>query len=213
MGCVLFSRPSHDNTIIYLHYYSKELVELSKKNHHKTLNRENEKANKGEIVNLIQKQKPAFIMFNGHGNPDTICGHNNEPLVTCDENHNILFDSIVYSLSCSSCLNLGKKAGEGGSCFVGYEMDFALGKDPDSQAAPLKDKVAKLFLEPSNILVKSLLNGFSAEASIRKAKEKMKENIGYLNTTKDFPEAIHYVPYLLNNYMGLNAHGDETKSF
>ena len=197
----------------YLHYYSKELVALSKKNSHKTLNKENEKANKEEIVKLIQKQKPDFIMFNGHGDPNTICGHNNEPLITCDENHNILFDSIIYSLSCSSCLNLGKKVGEGGSCFIGYEMDFALGKDPDSQATPLKDKIAKLFLGPSNILVKSILSGYSAELSIKRAKEKMMENIGYLSTTKDFPEAIHYAPYLLSNYMGLNAHGDGKKSF
>ena len=39
-------------------------------------------------------------------------------------------------------MNLGKKAAEEGSCFIGYEMDFALGKDPDSQAAPLKDKIS-----------------------------------------------------------------------
>lgn len=213
MGCTLFSRPSHDNTVIYLNHYSKELVDLSKKNHHKTLNRENEKANKGEIINLIKKQKPNFIMFNGHGDSNTICGHNNEPLVICNKNHKILSDSIVYSLSCSSCLNLGKKAAEEGSCFIGYEIDFVLGKDPDSQASPLKDKIAKLFLEPSNVLVKSLLKGSSVGYSVEKSKKKMMENIGYLNTTKDFPEAIYYAPYLLNNYIGLSVQGDKEKSF
>lgn len=210
MKSILFSRPCHDVTIAYLHYYSKELVNLSKKKY-KTLDREKEQANKKEILNLLEKQKPCFVMFNGHGAVDKIGGHKNEVIVS-KENPEVLLNIITYSLSCSSAQELGKIAVEKGCpCFIGYDDDFNLGKDPDSEATPGKDKIAKLFLEPSNILVKSLIRGKKVNKSIENAKEKMRENIWYLSTTKDFPEASFYAPFLMGNYLSLIAHGNKEK--
>lgn len=148
-------------------------------------------------------------MFNGHGSPEVICGHKNEIIVSSEENPEVLKGSITYALSCSSASILGQKSvDEGASSFIGYEFDFALGKDPDSEAAPRKDKIAKLFLEPSNILFDSLLNGNTTNNAIEKAKKKMNENIWYLNTTDNFPEASDYAPFLFGNYLGLTCKGD-----
>jgi len=213
MVCVLFSRPRHDGQMAYLYHYSKELVSFSKIKGHKTLNKEGEEANKLIILGLIQKQKPFFIMFNGHGSPDVICGHKNEVIISTKKNPEDLSGTITYSLSCSSANRLGKLSIEKGAiAFVGYEMDFALGKDPDSEAAPAKDKIAELFLRPSNILVESILAGKEVDSALDKARKKMKENIMYLNTTNEFPEAKHYAPFLFGNYMGLVAYGDEKAS-
>ena len=210
MVCILFSRPADDVTLNYLYYYSKELVKLSNSLGHKTLNKERETANRNTILSLINKQKPLLIIFNGHGSPEIICGHKKEIIIDSKENPEILKNSIVYALSCSSAAILGPKAVERGAiCFVGYENDFALGKDPDSEASPRYDKVAKLFIEPSNILVSLLLEGNSIKKSIEKAKEKMLENVWYLHTTKDFPAAIYYAPFLFGNYSSLVSHGDE----
>lgn len=211
MKGILFSRPCHDGTLAYLHYYGKELVKFSKKKY-KTFDREKKKANKKEILKLIEKQKPVFIMFNGHGTPDEIAGHKNEIIVSKD-NSNILLNTITYALSCSSAQKLGKIVIKNGCfCFIGYEDDFNLGKDPDSEASPKRDKIAKLFLEPSNILVKSLINGQKVEQAIENAKEKMKENIWYLSTTRDFPEAPFYAPFLMSNYFSLVGHGDKNRA-
>jgi len=210
MKSILFSRPCHDVTIAYLHYYSKELVELSKKKY-KTLDREKEQANKKEILNLLEKQKPCLVMFNGHGASDKIGGHKNEIIVS-KENPGVLSNTITYALSCSSAQELGKIAVEKGClCFIGYDDDFNLGKDPNSEATPRKDKIAKLFLEPSNILVKSLLQGKKVNKAIKNAKEKMRENIWYLSTTKDFLEAPFYAPFLMSNYLSLVGHGNKEK--
>lgn len=213
MICVLFSRPSHDLTLSYLFYYSKELVKLSEELNYKTINKEKEEANKVIITNLIKKQNPNLIMFNGHGGDDFVCGHKNEIIVSSKENSEILANSVTYSLSCSSASILGREAvKKGAKCFIGYEFDFAFGKDPDSEAVPRRDKIAKLFLEPSNILFKSILNGKTVRDSIIKAKLKMKENIWYLSTTDSFPEASYYAPFLFGNYSGLIALGDELVS-
>ena len=93
-------------------------------------------------------------------------------------------------------------------CGLSLVFDFAIGKDPEREATPSKDKIAKLFLEPSNLLFVSLLKRKEIKEAIFKTKKKMKENINYLSNTDDFPEATHYAPYLYGNYIGLVAHGD-----
>lgn len=148
-------------------------------------------------------------MFNGHGSPEEICGHKQEIIISAKENPEVLKNAVVYSLSCSSALILGPKSIENGAIsFIGYELDFALGKDPESEASPKYDKIARLFLEPSNILFTSLLNRKNVKDSVEKAKKKMKDNIDYLHTTDSFPEAIFYAPFLFGNYLGLIAHGN-----
>ena len=209
MARVLFSRPNDDVTLNYLHYYSRELVSTSNKLGHKTINKERKDANKEIILSIIRKQKPELIMFNGHGSPEEICGYKQEVIISTRENPEILKNIMVYSLSCSSALILGPKSIENGAiAFIGYKFDFALGKDPESEASPQYDKIANLFLEPSNILFSSLLNRKSVKTSVEKAKKKMKDNIEYLHTTDSFPEAIYYAPFLFGNYLGLIAHGD-----
>lgn len=209
MACVLFSRPCYDITLNYLHYYSKELVVESNQLGHKTIDKEKKDANREMILSVIKKQNPELIMFNGHGSPEEICGHKQEVIISTSKNPETLKDTVVYSLSCSSALKLGPKSIEKGAIsFIGYELDFALGKDADSEASPRHDKIAKLFLEPSNILFSSLLNRNDVKTSVEKAKKKMKDNIDYLHTTDSFPNAIHYAPFLFGNYLGLVAHGN-----
>ena len=87
-----------------------------------------------------------------------------------------------------------------------------MGKDPDSEASPRHDRIAKFFLEPSNALFSSLIEGSNVKNSVEKAKIMMMKNIWYLNTTKSFPEAIYYAPFLFGNYLGLVAHGNQKAS-
>jgi len=210
---VLFSRPCDDVTLSYLYYYSKELISESNQLGHKTINKERKDANKKIILSVIEKQKPELIMFNGHGSPEEICGHKQEVIISATKNPEVLKNTVVYSLSCSSASILGPKSVEKGAIsFIGYEFDFALGKDPESEASPKHDKIAKLFLEPSNILFSSLLNKKNVKTSVEKAKKKMKDNIDYLHTTDSFLEAIYYAPFLFGNYLGLVAHGNNEAS-
>lgn len=212
VSCVLFSRPHFDSQTAYLYSHSKELVALSIAQGHKTINKEGESTTGKIISEVIKKLKPKFIFFNGHGSPELICGHKNDILISI-KNVDILNGSITYSLSCSSALGLGDlSVSKGAKTFIGYSMDFALGRDTESEAVPGKDKIAKLFLEPSNILVASILKGNNVSEAISKSKKKMEENISYLATTGDFPDAEHYAPFLYGNYLGLSVHGDVNAS-
>ena len=204
----MFVRPSHDDVTSYLFHYSKELVTYSCLKGFITINKEREDANKQVVTNIIKKLKPTFIMFNGHGSPNLICGHEDEIIIKYGDNHNLLKDKIIYSLSCSSAEKLGWEIANNKTTFIGYIDEFALGMDINSQTTIHRDKRAKLFLEPSNLLVKSLLKGNSAKDAVRKAKESMKENISKLRTDP-FPDAKDYLPYLFNNYIILKVLGNE----
>lgn len=206
---VLFSRPKHDDAMEYLYYYSKELLkECEKISGLSPINKEKEDSNRKVINEVIRKTNPKLIMFNGHGSPIEIGGHNDEVIID-EKNAEILKDSITYALACSAGAILGKIIAENGALsFIGYKFDFAIGKDPESEAAPRKDKIAKFFLGPSNILFSSLMKGQSTETAVSKAKKKMEEYLGFLSTTDSFPEAPHYAPYLFGNYIGLVIHGN-----
>lgn len=207
MKKTLFVRPSHDDVTSYLYYFSKELVKESDLKGFTTLNKEKEKANKKIVIEIIEKHNPDFIMFNGHGSPTVICGHDNEPIIEYGKNHNVLKNKIIYSLSCSSAAELGKRVADDKTTFIGYVDEFALGMDITCQATIYRDKRARLFLEPSNLLVKSLLKGNSVTQAVIKAKQLMKENISRLRTDPS-PDAKDYLPYIFNNYLILESFGD-----
>jgi len=205
MKKTLFVRPAHDDVTSYLFYYSKELVEESKAKGFVTLNKEKVAAN-ATVVSIIDAQNPEFIMFNGHGNADLICGHNDEVLIRLGENEKLLKTKMIYALTCSSAAQLGRAVADEATTFIGYIDDFALGMDVHCQTSIHRDKRAKLFIEPSNLLVKCLLKGNSAQEAVTKAKEQMKRNISLLRTDP-FPDAKDYIPYLFNNYQILEVMG------
>lgn len=205
---IFFTRPNHDDVLSYLFYYSKKLIKSAKLKGFNIINKEKKAANKEIVTNIIIKKNPSFIMFNGHGNPSVICGHDNKVIIDKDTNYDLLKDKIVYAFACSSAAELGVKVGDENSTFIGYSDDFALGMDGNSQAVIQRDKRAKLFLEPSNLLVESLLKGNSAKEAVEKAKKQMKENISKLKTDP-FPDAKDYIPYLFNNYLILEVLGNK----
>lgn len=209
MKKTLFVRPCHDDVVSYLHYYSKALLKESNNKGFKTINKEKENANKAVVTSIIKKNNPNFIMFNGHGSPTMICGHQDKVLIEKGKNHNLIKNRIIYSLSCSSASQLGKTVADSKTTFIGYIDEFALGMDSNSQAVIHRDKRAKLFLEPSNLLVKSLLKGNSAKDAVTKSKNLMKVNISKLRTDP-FPDAKDYLPYLYNNYLILELIGNKS---
>ena len=203
----LFICPSHDDVTAYLWHYCKELVEESEQRGFDTLFKDKKNACFKIVIPIIQHKHPSFIMFNGHGSPDLICGHNDEILIKYGQNHELLNRKLVYSLSCSSASVLGSLIGNDQTTFIGYTQEFAVGMDTNSQASIRRDNRAKLFLEPSNLLVKSLLKGNSAQKSIEKAKSLMRQNLSKLRTDTS-PDAKDYVPFLFNNYLALSLFGD-----
>lgn len=170
---------------------------------------------KKEIINkFMEKQKPRLIFFNGHGNEDSIEGEKGEIIIKENENDELLKDKITYARSCFVAVSLGKKCSAfgKGTCFIGYEFPFQFWFDETRTANPVKDKIAALYLEPSNELVKYLIKGNATKIAFDKSKELMVENMNKILKENE-PGALERFKALWMNYEGQRIQGDKQTSF
>ena len=87
---MLITRPYHDNTTNYLFKWSKNIIDFAEKIRTPIYDLSGKKVTKKNFESYIKKLKPSFIMINGHGNNDIVCGHKNEVLVKKDDNEDVL---------------------------------------------------------------------------------------------------------------------------
>jgi len=160
------------------------------------LDLQKKRANKKELVSIIKKKQPLLCFFNGHGGPDFITGHSNEILIKFGENEKILKSKIVYALSCQSAKRLGLESIKKGTiAYIGYKEDFVFVFDQEKVFNPVKDATAKLFLEPSNQLIISLIKGHTADFAYKKSQNLFRENIQKLLTSESSVDSS-YISYL-----------------
>lgn len=121
---------------------------------------------------------PNLVVLNGHGDDNTVTGHNNQPLVKAGENESLLKSKIIYALSCRSAKALGPKSIEAGAIsYTGFDDDFIFSYEPENVSRPLKDETAKLFLEPSNLFVDSLIKGNTVNESRKRTENLLRKNL------------------------------------
>lgn len=193
----LITRPKHDDTTHYLFNWSKKTIELAEKKGVKILDLKKEKANKKTLTSFINKRTPSLVFFNGHGGENCVMGHSNEVLVEADNNEGLLKNKIIYALSCKSAKELGVKSVKiGAKTYIGYNDDFVFVIDGAKIYRPLEDNDARLFLEPSNKIITSLIKGHNTGTSYQKSQELFRKNIQKLLTSESSGNSV-YIRYLL----------------
>jgi len=202
MKCnVVMTLPRYDEVTEYLSIFSKEIEdEASMKGISLKLLKDKDVC-KQEFEKVIKKLDCKMVIFNGHGSDKEIYGHNNEILVSEDENHQILFDRLVYARSCDAGVSLGKVCVKNSlnGCFIGYSTPFVF--YVNEKWSPQKDNAAKLFLEPSNLVPISIIKGNTAIEAHEKSKKSLLKNMKKVlrDKTKD---AFLIAGALWNNYSG-----------
>lgn len=193
----LITRPEHDDTTYYLSNWSKKAIDLAKNKNIKVIDLNKERANRKEVTSVIIKKNPSFIVFNGHGNYDCISGHKNEVLIKAWENENLLKSRVVYAISCKSAKQLGPQSMKAGALdYIGYDEDFIFVYNPKFMTHPSEDDTIKLFLDPANEVVISILKGNSTKMAVELSQHLFKKNIGKLLSSEASPEDITYAKYL-----------------
>ncbi len=197
MKKLLITRPEHDDTTYYLSNWSKKVIEFANTKEIKLFDLHRDKARKPEVTSIIEKQAPGLIVFNGHGDDKCVTGHKNEALVEAGKNESLLKEKITYAVSCRSAKMLGPKSvSAGAKAYIGYDDDFVFIYSPEKITQPLRDDTAKLFLEPSNELIVSLIKGNSAEESYKRSQDFFKERMKKLLTSEATPEETSMARYL-----------------
>lgn len=197
MKILLITRPDHDITTRYLSAWSKKVIEVADKKNVQILDLKRQKANLKELKSRILKMKPSFIIFNGHGADNYVAGYEDKVLIKAGNNENLLESKIVYAVSCRSAVELGPKSIKADTLtYIGYTGDFIFCHDMSKITRPLDDKIAKLFLEPSNQVSISLIKGNTAEDSTNRSKQFFWRNVQKMLSSEGTQKSNQYAKYL-----------------
>lgn len=209
---LLITRPDHDYLTRYLSAWAKKFFSLVEEKGYSIIHLDGKRANLKEFESIISKRNPCFIVINGHGDDSSITGYENEPLLIANHNSSLLEGKVTYAISCKSACILGKVVGQHpNTTFIGYQEDFILLYLEKFRTRPAEDKLAELFLNPSNIIVTTLIKGHPAKEAVSRAKQEYLRNIQKLLTSKVKSEDSSTLRYLVWDMRNLILCGEKDK--
>ena len=195
---LLITRPRHDLVTHYFYYWTESLIQDAKARGLRVFNLEKNKASIKIVESYLKKQNPTIAVFNGHGNGESVAGQDDSVLIKAGQNSSLLRGKNVYMRTCDAGKVLGIRAvQEGAKSFIGYKEFFHLWTDPAFFNQPLKDELARSFLECSNQIISSLIKGKSAKESQKKSQQSYRTAIRNLLTSE--AENSFILPSLLWN--------------
>jgi hypothetical protein len=213
---LLITRPRHDDGTAYLSYYASLILKEAEKLSIFYKDFYGKNANSIAVSKYLSKRDPKLLFINGHGDSDSLEGHEGEILFSINKNICLLKDKIVYARACHAGINFGKKMVlDNKGCFIGYLTPFSFWMDERYSATPAKDKIANLFLNPSNEIVSSLLKGNTPKISDEKSKKMMIDNMKKILAMeeKKEPGATGWLEVLWNNFQGQVVIGNKELIF
>ena len=201
---LLITCPEHDDATAYLSYFSKKIIEESEKKLIKVKRIGEKDLNMDNFSDILKQLDYRLIVLNGHGSYDSIFGHKKNVIVQVGKNEFLLKERIVYARSCNAGVKLGPECMKNSKngCFIGYELPFIFFMDSKWTTKPNNDKIAKLFLEPSNLVPISIIKGRAAFEAHDNSKKQMLKTMNHLLTTAKEQETPFYLEALWNNYLG-----------
>ncbi len=187
----------------YITYFSTAVIQEAKNKNIPVKELKEEKANKEEFGGFLQKLDYRLVVLNGHGSEEVIAGHKNIPIVECGRNDEILKERIVYARSCHAARKLGRECMKNtrNGCFIGYDLPFMFYSDELWTLNPAKDKIAPIFLQPSNAVPISLIKGNPASQAHENGKKQMLKNMNKM-MLRGGNDSFLFAQALWNNYTG-----------
>ena len=211
MSTLLITLPQHDQTMRYISTWAKSVVSEAEQRNIGVFGLHGPRASRKEVESMLMKHKPSLVFLNGHGNVGAVTGHDDKPIVEVGENEHVLEKTITYALACSSAKILGKESVRcGARAYLGYQKDFIFLYTEQKRTRPDTDHLARLFLDPSNQIVISLLKNHTVHESLVKGKICFSRNMQKMLTSQTSQEDTAALRYLYWNMSNLVYHGDGT---
>lgn len=206
---LLVTRPNYDSATNYLYFWSEPVIETAKNKRLPVYDLKSSKARRDVFESYLRTKNPGLIFFNGHGDGDNICGHNDQPLLSTGKNDRATTGTIVYARSCDAGWKLGKSITKLGTrTFIGYINKFIFSYQQNKTTQPLRDTLAGLFLKPSNLVVTTLLKGHTTEEAHRRSTKQMYGNFFKMLSSSATPEEQYSAKWLWNNLQSQVLYGD-----
>ncbi|MDO8538596.1 MAG: hypothetical protein Q7S21_06965 [archaeon] len=195
---IFVTRPEHDDMTFYLSTWIKLAMDFAESKGFKVIDFSKDRAIEKEVTKFLEKNNPKFVIFNGHGNDETIMGQKFETLIKSGKNEKLLKEKIVYAIACSAAAKLGNDCiKEGTTTFIGYDGLFSIIIENRHSSNPLKDEFVKPFFEASNELIKSIIKGNTTETAFLSSQRVFDEWIRKLQLTGVTPESSYMLRELI----------------
>lgn len=174
---ILVTRPDHDPVTRYLCVWSEQIITLAKSKGFITYDLKGSKSRRSSFQSYMVAKRPKFLFLNGHGDTETIAGHDNDPLLDMTDMTSNMKGTIIYARSCDAGKALGPHlVNRGAQSFIGYKRKFICGYSPDKILKPHQDPIACLFLEPSNLVASTLIKGYTTLKAHHRSRDAMYRN-------------------------------------
>ncbi len=197
---LLVTRPNFDLTTRYISTWAKKIITLAKEKGNNVFDLDKKRANRNEFESIIRKKEPSLIFLNGHGDYNIVACQNNEELIRAGDNERILKSKVVYALSCRSGKILGPSSIKfGADAYIGYDEDFIFLYDENKRTRPEQDKIAEIFLEPSNQVMVSLLKNHTPKEAHKNSKQSFARRIRKFLSSQSTAQESSAVKYLIWN--------------
>jgi len=200
---LLITLPRSDDVTEYLAVFSEPIISECKQRGIKFKILAKENANKKNFESNIKALDYNLIVMNGHGAINCITGHKEEKIISVEDNEHLLCDRITYARSCWSASGLGKSCMKNNKtgCFIGYNIPFMFLININWITNPIKDNLARVFFEPSNLVPIGLIKGQTANQANENSKRSMLKSIKKALIKGDNDSQI-IAETLWNNYFG-----------
>lgn len=205
---VLITRPSHDPTTRYCHYWSEPVIAKAKEKSFRVLDISSDKVTRDIFESYLRKQEPQCLFLNGHGTKTEVFGHDDKPILNADNLNSVPEDCVIYVRSCDVGDRLGEDIAKRASACIGYRKAFGFYRLNTSMKNPLSDPLAKFSFEPSNLVATTLLKGKTALEAHDRSREAMRRNLQYLLSSKASALERQCASPLWWNYKYQVLHGD-----
>lgn len=197
---LLITRPRHDTATNYLYHWSGQILKVADSKSMRVIDLPKDKADKKNVQGYLKNDKANLVVFNGHGNDSVITGHDDQTLLSADENLDFLKGKTLFVRACRAARVLGRKAADSGGYFVGYKEDFVFlhqsDKNSDFFRNPLSDELARPFMECSNQVAISLVKGHPPKAANEKSMEVYKRELNKMFVSN---AESYNLPFLFSN--------------
>lgn len=209
---LLITRPEHDYATRYLSAWAERFFEVAKDKGYFVIDLYRKRANRKEVESILCKKNPNLVIINGHGSDNAVSGHEDEPLLIAGDNSSLLKGKITYAISCRSARELGKEVGQYiDTAYIGYEDDFVFVYLEKHRANLPEDKLAMLFLDPSNLVATTLLKGHPAKEAVLRARQEFLRKIQELLLSGISTDKSSALRWLVWDMKHLTLCGDENK--
>lgn len=183
---------------------------MAKKKQIPVFDLEGDKARRSTFLSFMKSKSPGLVFLNGHGNDICVTGHNDESVLDEAVDMSVFSNSILYARSCDSAKVLGNILVQCGAlAYIGYTRKFIVGTIRSKTTKPLEDQLAKLFLEPSNLIPTTILKGHTTGEADKRSKQEMVKNFQKMISSEGSFEERFAARWLWSNIRSQVVIGDQ----